>query len=93
MKGGGDVSIEIGSVVVEGASAAPRDGARFGRLTERSLGELLAERSAGEAWGSGRIEALSVSALDLPSGMSDERMADAVARAIAGALVDAGRRR
>lgn len=85
---GANVQISIGCVIVDGA--APQNAARFGQLTERTLSSLLAERGAAGAWRGGRLESVSPPPLDLPAGLSDRRLAAAVAAAIARAIAATG---
>lgn len=84
-----NVSIGIGSMVVDGVPAGPRNGAAIGRSIEREIGRQLQEGSLG-GMAPRDLSTLRIGGLRLPPNPTDAQIGEAVAAALAKAL---GRRR
>jgi hypothetical protein len=77
-----NVSIEIGTVAVDGIPGGARDGAAMGRGIEGALGRLLQERRLSEGWRDREAAKISLSGLRLPAHATDAQIAEAVAAAL-----------
>lgn len=84
-----NASIDIGSMVVDGVPAGPRNGAAIGRSIEREIGRQLREGSL-SGMAPRDLSALRIGDLRLPPNPTDAQIGEAVAAALAKAL---GRRR
>ena len=77
-----DVSVDIGQVVVQSDGAGPASPERFGRLTERALGGLLARHGLPPGLEDADLGNLVAPGTSLPAWADDERLADELARAL-----------
>jgi hypothetical protein len=80
-----NLTVGIGSVVVDGVPAGPRNGAAIGRSIERALGSQIRE-GALAGMTPRDLTAIRIGDLRLPANPTDAQIGEAVAAAIERAL-------
>lgn len=77
-----NLSIEIGSVAVDGLSGGSRNGEALGRGIEGALGRILESRGLSEKLSPRDVARISLPDLRLPANATDAQIAEAVATAL-----------
>ena len=77
-----NLSIEIGSVAVDGLSGGASNGEAVGRGIERALGRILESRGLSEGLSPRDVARISLPDLRLPANATDGQIAEAVAAAL-----------
>ena len=77
-----NLSIEIGTVAVDGLPAGGRNGEAVGRGIGRALGRLIESRGLPAGAGPRDVRSVSLPDLRLPANATDAQIAEAVAAAL-----------